>query len=250
MSEPASQTRRNWLPRFSLLNALLLMTIVGLTIGLVQLWKEVGPLRDANRRMRTELGLLNVEDSKLAYAISLPTFEDDSWKWRLYLPAGSNYTLNSYSGRLPSLADRHEKKWFDTVRKDGVGTTSTISGFEGEFILEARAVKDGSSWMLVTKSVKRDGNSSTTGGGKNSISQPSGDWLSDRRSRVTSSDVDVNQKSFGPDEPILLLMGQRPVITETAGGGFTSQSPSGAADGFALWLEPHRPPPPVRNSKP
>jgi hypothetical protein len=248
MSKPANQFGRKWLPRFSLLTVLLLMTIVGLSIGLVQLWQEVGPLREANRQMRTELGLLNIEDSKKAYAISLPTFEDDSWKWRIYLPAGGNYTLNSYSGRLPSASQQHDKEWYRAMRKDGVGSSSTISGFEGEFMLEAKAVQQGKDWMLVTKSIKREGNSSVSGGGKTSISQPSGDWLSDRRSRITSSDASVTQKSFEPDAPILLLLGQLPVITETPGGGFNAQSPTGASDGFALWLEPRRPAVVTRNT--
>jgi hypothetical protein len=174
--------------------------------------------------------------------------EDDAWKWRIYVPPGGGYTLNAYSGRLPSASQQHDKDWFRAILKNGVGSISTISDFEGEFILESRAVKQGDAWTLVTKTISREGNSSSTSGGTTSISQPSGDWLSDRRSRITSSDVSSTQKAFEPDVPILLIFGQRPVITETAGGGFTSQTPTGAADGFALWLQPHPPAVATRNT--
>lgn len=223
-------------PRFSLLTMLLVMTIAGMAIVIALMWREVGPLRAANRQMRTELGLLTIEDPKRAHAISLPTLEDNAWKWRIYLPPGRQYSLSLWSGHLPDRVGHRGKSWFEEVRKAGTGMSESGSNY-GEFLLEARLIKDGNGWVLATQSIHRDGDNSSIGGGRTSVYQPSGDWLSDRRSRITSSDVAVSQKSFEPGEPILLLHLQRPVITETPGGGYTSQSPRGPADGVALWIE-------------
>lgn len=224
-------------PRFSLLTMLLVMTIVGMAIVIAQMWRDVGPLRAANRQMRTELGLLTIEDPKRAYAISLPTFEDKTWKWRIYLPPGGQYSLSEYSGHLPDRVAHRGKTWFEEVRKTGNGSIKSGSGMQGEFLLEARLIKEGEVWVLATQSIHLDGDNSRIGGGRTSVYQPSGDWLSDRRSRTMSSDVGASQKSFEPGEPILLVHLQRPVITETPGGGYTSRSPQGPADGVVLWIE-------------
>ena len=49
-------------PRFSLLTAFLLLTIAGLSIVVVQLWREIGPLRQEIRRYRNEIGELTIYD--------------------------------------------------------------------------------------------------------------------------------------------------------------------------------------------
>jgi len=224
-------------PRFSLLTAILLMTIVGLVIVIAQLWREVGPLRDENRRMRTELGQLTIEDPTRAYAISVPTFEDDTWKWRIYLPPGGQYSLCEYSGRLPGPNSRTGKPWFDGVRRSGSGSISTGTNFGGEFLLEAKLMKEGDTWYFVTSYTNRNGGQSSSSLGKSSINQSSNDWLSDGGSRRSSSDVTVDQKSFGPGTPILLLHMYRPVITETPGGARSRTDPAGPADGIAVWIE-------------
>ena len=50
--------------RFSLFTAILLTTIVGLTIVVVVLWREVGPLRVEVRQMRAQLGKLTIDDAE------------------------------------------------------------------------------------------------------------------------------------------------------------------------------------------
>jgi hypothetical protein len=50
------------LPRFSLLNALMLMTIVGLSLGLWQNGQKIVPLRQEIGRLRQEIGVLPLGD--------------------------------------------------------------------------------------------------------------------------------------------------------------------------------------------
>jgi hypothetical protein len=224
-------------PRISIFSALLLMTIVGMAIVIAQLWREVGPAREEIKRLRAEVGHLSIDDPKKAYAIAVPTSEEDTWKWRIYLPPGRTYTLHERSGRqLPQPSQHPGKTWFDAVLRAGSGGSSSGSAIQGELSFEAKLIQKDDRWVLVTNYTKSDGSSSTRGGGTDSIYPD--EWLSERRSRPTRSDVpSVGQKEFEPGQPILLLHRMKPVITETPGGGYSSQMPDGPTEGFVLWIE-------------
>lgn len=86
-------------PRFSLLTVLLVMALVACGITIWQLWRELSPLRDEVRALRAESGLLTIYDTSKIHAIALTTLEDNTWRWRLYLPAGRQYSLYVQSGK-------------------------------------------------------------------------------------------------------------------------------------------------------
>ena len=67
----------------SLLTAVLLMTIVGMAIVIVQLWREVAPLRAEVRRFRDEMGQLTISDPSKFHAIEVRTSDKMIWKWRI-----------------------------------------------------------------------------------------------------------------------------------------------------------------------
>jgi hypothetical protein len=228
-------------PRISLLTAFLLTTIVGLVIAVALFSREIGPLRTEVRRLRSEIGYLSIDDPNRACAVSVPTFEDDTWKWRIYLPVGGQYSICSRSGHLPSRPGHSGNSWFDEVQKAGSGMSSMGTSLHGELLLEGRLIKENDTWIFVTNYSQSDGSMKTSSKSKDSIYQPSGDWLSDRRSRITTSDVAFDQKSFEPGQSILLLHLVRPEITVTPGGGHTSKTPQGPADGVAVWIEQHLP---------
>lgn len=216
--------------RISLLTALLLMTIVGLAIVVVQLWREVGPLRAQVRGMRTELGLLNIDDPAIAQAIQLGGGEPDRWKWRIYLPPSGQYTLFVYSGTIPPRDSRQGRNWYDAVRQDGSGSAESINS--GEFVLNVELLKEGAQWQIVTSR-----------GNHRSVSTMSidGNWLSQMVGRgVTSSigpDIATNVR---PGEPIHLMTLLEPVSTKN--GNTTSFStPIGPANGIVVWIEQQSP---------
>ncbi|MCI0332835.1 MAG: hypothetical protein L0228_06395 [Planctomycetes bacterium] len=226
-------------PRISLLSALLLMTIAGMALVIVQLWREIGPLRAEVQSLRTELGYLNIEDPTKAQAIQLQTGEMRHWKWRIYLPPGRDYRFCCYSGTLPSEKELRGAAWFDRVQNGGIGTGSSGTMDGGEFTLDAMLEKDGDQWKLVTKS------SGGRGGGSDTIYQPSGDWLSSPEHALSSSGMTSRQQTvFEPGEPIMLVKCLKPIITRFA-GGYSARSPEGAADGFVMWIEEHNPAPPT-----
>ncbi|QDU87601.1 hypothetical protein Pla175_09660 [Pirellulimonas nuda] len=101
-------------PRFSLLNLLLLTTIVALGLTTGMLWREVGPLRQEVQQLRNETGKLIVEDPTRLAAVQCPQTDELSWKWRVWLPAGHNYLVRTAgddggqvvpaTGFIPSLS--------------------------------------------------------------------------------------------------------------------------------------------------
>jgi hypothetical protein len=216
------------LPRISLATAFLLTTIVGLLIVTFQLWREVAPLREQVRNMRTELGLLNIEDPTVAQAIQLGTRETDHWKWRIYLPPGAEYELFVYSGK--TIPPRRGLNWFAAVKKDGSGISTTMDG--GEFVFEVRLVKKGTQWMVST---------SRGLGGDDGEMSIDGDWLSQKIGRGVSSSAGFDKAAtFRPGEAIHLMSMFEPVVTKN-GTSTSWTSPTGPANGIVIWIEQHSP---------
>jgi hypothetical protein len=88
-------------PRISLLTALLLTTIIGMAIVLVQLWREVGPLRGEVQMLRNETGRLSIEDLGSIHAIEVRTNDPMMWKWRVWIPKGMNVNAMVNWGTVP-----------------------------------------------------------------------------------------------------------------------------------------------------
>lgn len=90
-------------PRISLLSALLLITIVSLTIVIVKLWREVGPLRAENKRLNEERGTLVIGDANKLHAIKVPTrfAGERRQSFRVYVPPGQSYIAFVQVNKIP-----------------------------------------------------------------------------------------------------------------------------------------------------
>lgn len=82
-------------PRISILNALLLMTIVAMAIVIVQLWREIGPMRRQLQELRVEVGSLDVDDDSQIHAVSVKEAGSFRWNWRIWLPKGRDYWIHA-----------------------------------------------------------------------------------------------------------------------------------------------------------
>jgi hypothetical protein len=91
----------NLRPRISILTALLLMTIAGMAIVIMQLWREVGPLRAETQQLRNETGRLSIEDPRKIHAIEVRTNDTMMWKWRVWIPAGMKVNAMANWGTVP-----------------------------------------------------------------------------------------------------------------------------------------------------
>jgi len=218
-------------PRFSLQTLLLLTTIVALGVIVWRQAGEVVPLRQELRQLRGEMGHLTIDDPNKAYAIAVQTSESDTWKWRIYLPPGGTHSFSSYYGTIPSQTEFRGRKWFQEVKNGGSGSSGSGSGYEGEFTLTVRLFKKEDQWFISQRSSNGRIN------GSNSLALRFDDWLSDPRSRMTTSNVSNEQSSYQPGEPIMLLHLPKPIITESAGGGWSKKLPEGPHDGIVIWIE-------------
>lgn len=195
-------------PRFSLLTLLLLMTIAAMGIVIWPLWGEVEPLRTEVRRLRNEVGALSVEDETKFHAIAVPTSDEFTWKWRVWIPPGRHYRV-FYQG--------------DAIPKAGYpASLGSISlGTSGEQWVEYRIRQDlrAGQWM---------GALATRDSGVGSCQQ---DWVEWSRKASEGEGVGRTTTVFEPNERVLL---QRFRVSQTN----SSSQVEDPAAGFMIWVEP------------
>jgi hypothetical protein len=209
MEEPLPTRRTTWRPRFSLLSALLLMTVVCLAIVTAQLWREIGPLRAEVRRLRDEVGVLSIDDPTKVSAIRVRTNEDYTWKWRIWVPDGRSYAIK-YSG--------------ESIPKNG---TPKASGY-------ITLSQTGETWIEYKirpeVGTKRWADTLETPHG--SVGGASQEWVKWKQQTGSGDGVGHTTKSFEPDKVIVLA---RQRISQTAKSSDKIEDPSA---GFMIWLEP------------
>lgn len=88
-------------PRFSLTTLVLVTTIVAMGITVVTLWREVAPLRDEVERLRADAGVLDVGDQQLVHAIAGKTYQQKTFRWRVWCPAGKQVTVHIATHGIP-----------------------------------------------------------------------------------------------------------------------------------------------------
>lgn len=221
--------------RFSLLTAILVLTIVALAIVVVLQWREIFPLETKVRQLRTEVGSLTIDDSSLSQAIQLRQQDPNIWRWRIYLPPGGQYKLKEAGGLLPPRAGKPDELWLQDVDKAKRGVSrGEFSGvpLEGEFTLEASLLRRENGWRFAA----------TPGPGV-TIYHFEEDWPAEL-GRIVSSGVPSDaQRTLKPGERVLLLYLSMPQLTPAIGGGTRSEPPSSPAEGIVLWLEQQPPGP-------
>ncbi len=101
MSEPESAQKARWRPHVSLFSALLLLTIAGMAIVIVQLWCEIAPMRTELRALRTEVGRLTIDDPMRIQAITVVSDDEHTSRWRIYIPPREDVSVYCNVGEVP-----------------------------------------------------------------------------------------------------------------------------------------------------
>jgi hypothetical protein len=196
-------------PRFSLRTVVLLMGIAALLLVVWRQYVELGPLREENRRLRAELGALDVQDKSRLHAVQAPQPDEHTWKWRVWIPPGKHYRV-AIAGA--EISEEGFPK--NSGRIELVG--------EGEEFLTYRIVRDPrtNSWQ------------GTLTFADASIGAYPSHW-------VEWSNISKSTKSVGnvtaiaePGEPLMLIRCR--VAEAITGNSF----PSEPTDGFMIWIEP------------
>lgn len=100
---PASASIRK--PRqFSIIHLLLITTIIALSITVTMLYREVGPMRQELKRLRSEVGELHIEDPRKLHAVRVETDQNLDWKWRIWVPEGKRYRVYVRSQKIQDFS--------------------------------------------------------------------------------------------------------------------------------------------------
>ncbi len=110
---------------FSLLNLLLGSALLVTVISHVVASRELNQVKTEVRRLRTELGYLDIKDPKKCYVTNVPQMEQGSYLFRGYLPPGHAYSR------------RYSVKSNTQYGESNLGGSSSISE-SGELTIRAK----------------------------------------------------------------------------------------------------------------
>jgi hypothetical protein len=221
---------RSLRPRFSILSALLVLTIAALAVTVWRQNSEISPLRQEVRRLRQELGHLTIDDENKIYAIRVAAPDPDINRFRVYLPKNRKFVLCSRIHTIPGRAPGQSRKdWFASL--EGSGGTSTIDS--GEFTIDVHVDRPdvkSDHWNL-----HHDING--RGGGTCGSEMP---WLNDRRRWTSEAEAGFDQQTErDADEGLVLFELRQGDLKEFAGGySVTSPDKTKEQPGVMLWIEP------------
>jgi hypothetical protein len=196
-------------PRFSIRTLLVVTAFIACGITIWQLQRVVGPLKAEVKRLRDEVGVLNIEDETKVHAIQVRTNDELRWKWRLWIPPGRKYVLRTAGGMVPKTGFPSEG-----------GTISIYN--EGEMWVEFKIMRDPKSGTWEGSMVTSTG---SVGGGEQK-------WVAWGRRMGSGEGVGTTTQVSEPDE--VLVLG-RHYHSQTAKDSTKIEDP---ASGFIIWLEP------------
>lgn len=139
MSAPhdSPPVRKSWL-RFSLASLFLLTALICVAVAYLLQRSELRRKDAEIRQYRIDLGLLDdrpgvlvVDDPSKVYVAALPSLESLHWRWRIYLPPTSEWSLKCIQG---CTSDFGLAKC-SSIKSTGLNT-------RGEFMLEARVERE------------------------------------------------------------------------------------------------------------
>jgi hypothetical protein len=200
--------------QFSLLSLLCIVVALGAVMGFWFSQQETNRLRAENRKLREELGVLNVEDSTKFYARSLPVNDTLHWRWRLYFPAHRRYTIKVQTEEIGDDGFHHS-------------SATSFDAEKGEYTFEAEARKGKTGWtdINIRTSTGQFGTSTET------MKPGFDDWSA---GSYSSSQLDKASKEYDPAKPLeLLRLRAMKRTSATTSSGVAEPGP-----GLLIWIEP------------
>jgi len=228
-------------PRFSLRTLLLLTTIVALGVALWRVGSEVVPLRVEVRKLRNELGILQIDESEKIYAIRVEANDDQLHKFRVYLPKGKQYSVNyAYSGipieGQPASAGSQNVEAGEYLITVRIRYRPNLDSGEPSPYASAILRVTPSQGQRFSSSVS---NISIGGGSGNS-------WIANQEidGRCGSiKRIDRQVEISEPDQPVDLLRirSARPINIQRGADGnvisYSHETIEEPCDGFMIWIE-------------
>lgn len=199
--------------QFSLITVLLVVTIVGLAMMVVLLWKKSSATQAEVRGLRDEVGRLVVDDPSRVHVARVRTPGEHTWKWRVWIPEGKSYALKFRMSQVPATG-------FPT------NVTTFQLGQTGETWVEYRIEPHAppADWAdLLSTPIQ-----------SHSSSPEELNWMSKSRSTVDGEGVGYTTQSSEAGSRVLLY---RHRVSEKATSSKLIEDPS---EGFIIWLEANK----------
>lgn len=214
-----TQPKRRW-PRVSLLTWILLLFIAGLFISNLATTRRLNEAEKELAVFRREAGVLTVDDASRICVIRVPTAEENTWRWRWHLPAGSRFALHLSSG--------------DAIPADGITSDgNSLSLDSGQYLATSRLRKvDDQRWVIETSLQDAQGRQKAIFSHDAQGDLPPAE--SERRASSTSVGADTNgSESFDPSNPVVLL--RRRLMKSMGPGKF--EPTNDPMPGVLIWIE-------------
>lgn len=201
--------------RFSVRQLIGLTAFVGLLIGNVVLSVRLNSAQSELRRLRRESGVLVVRDPSKVHIVAAPALDVHQWRWRIYVPDGTQLKYGVKIGDVPASGVPDSKKTglnefqLSSTNEGELLTLSASRNFEGKQVLAFRG--DSFSFFIPVR-------------------QEPDEWLIGSSSMATIGTQ--GQESFDVGQPIVLRRVRLiPDYPEVLG-------PDETADrGHIVWLE-------------
>jgi hypothetical protein len=192
--------------RFGIFDMFMLVTLAIVFASHIVTSRELRQIKVERRRIREEIGYLNVDDKSKAYIRPVPSTDPLTWKTRIYLPKGSYRVCVAF-------------EWLEDGFPKPLRLPRSIGGGE-EFILTAGLHRsDDGVWSLSVWNPDV---------GSRYVDKEGRDWLGDLQSTYFPS----RQGAYSSKERIPLVRQkvrrQRP----------PSREADGAIKGLMIWIEP------------
>jgi hypothetical protein len=224
------------LPRFSLFTLLLVMTVIALSLTVVLLWREVGPLRAENKRLNEERGTLMLRDRSTLQAIRIPSrFAGEGREsYRVFVPEDSLYWVFVVVNDIPKQGYPSFERYPEHYSILGSGTSLPLFGRlePGEHVVTIREVRRGPTKAVIQLIVDRLDVSANT---------PSDRWPTVVPETYCSFGDGVEGSTTPVDDTGRLVLRRRRIMgvtEESLNVSFAMVEPDYPLDGLMAWIEP------------
>ena len=208
--------------RFSITFLLVLTALIAAVVSHVMVSSELAKTKADLTALRNEVLVLDVVDDSLMHVVSLPTYGDLQWRWKVQLPADGQY-------RIKFAIDNIPVKSFDV---DAEKLDRAFLGSDGKpiqggmpFVLELSIHKNSARWIF-------DANNGDSGRGLYIDDPPS--WFGTYSKTGWGSSVAGTRgtETASPGNSLELLRMRKSKVV-----GNASEVDMQPADGLLVWLE-------------
>jgi hypothetical protein len=177
------------------------------------------------RKLRSETGHLTIDDRSKIHVINVAVDEPNTWRWRLFVPKGQQYTWNLAAEDIPES---------DVPQRAAIRAGSNEPYWErdNEVLVTARLREEGDHWRLSVESKIGDSKNQMSGGAMKIPAEKLA-WNTEGASTDGQVAGSAGVEIFDPHDPIILLQ-RRPLALLPDGTYGPSPDPM---PGFMIWLQ-------------